>query len=163
MSCDRCATGMHEDCRELAGRCPILGCRPRFHLSIRAAVEHPCGATVWHLGAWLTTLIGDWTVLFWAVPRVTKIFEKRKQLLPVPTRGLVDLQHFAHSGLGIVTLTLIVALSISLFVKSRERPATRRAFVALTALGVLLIPFALMAVFLPLVNMARVWDIVNCW
>ena len=55
-SCERCATRLHEDCRELAGVCPILGCQPRFRLSVRAVVERPRGALGEHLGAWLATL-----------------------------------------------------------------------------------------------------------
>jgi hypothetical protein len=155
-TCVQCATRLHEDCRELAGICPILGCEPRFRLSIRPARETPRGASASHLCAWLTILGGIWTALVWLVPRVTKIFEKKKQILPVPTQALCWLQHFAPSGVGIAITLALVAGSIVAFWRLRERPATRYAFIALAAIGLLFVPFALMAIILPLANIAKV-------
>lgn len=155
-SCARCATQLHEDCRELAGVCPILGCAPRFRLSIRPADERPHGASAWHLGAWFVTLLSIWATLIYVAPRVTKLFDRRIQALPVPTQVLCRLQHFAQSGRGIVTLALVVVLSILMFAKLRERPVVRHGLVALTSLSLMFFPFALMGVVLPLVNMAKV-------
>jgi len=114
------------------------------------------GASIWHLVVWLTTFSSVWAALVWAFPRVTKMFERRRQPLPVPTSTLLTLERFSRSSIGALVAVALVAASIYVFVRFRERPFVRRVLIAMTTLGLGLVLYLMFGALLPLVNMARV-------
>jgi hypothetical protein len=86
-SCGRCATRLHEDCFELAGVCPILGCAPRLRVLVLPLVQHAGRASPWHLAIWLATFTSVWATLVWPVPEVTKDLRTEAPLAAVADRG----------------------------------------------------------------------------
>jgi len=152
-ACERCRTRLHADCFGLLSACPTLGCAPRGRVLVLPRTRDRDAATAWDLGVWLTTFAGVWASLAWLAPRITKIYEKKKQSFPMPTTWVMDLLDFSHSWLGVLTALAIVAASIYAFVKHRERRAVTWSFVALTTCGFAFFPAAGFAIILALVNM----------
>src|SRR2546421_9889384 len=140
-SCDRCRTRLHEDCRDLAGVCPSLGCEPRRPRVVSVAR----GASFAHLGVWLATFLNVWATLVWGVSQFFFLTHKRR-IVPAPMALLETLSRFARSALGLAIAAFVVVASIVVFVKFGRRPATRRALVGLTASGLIFFPVALVII-----------------
>ena len=151
-ACERCSTHLHADCFfELAGLCPILGCRPRIFVRVRAAGSSWCD-----LACWLASYVLLCATLTQVVPRVTKIFVRKKASLPVPTRAFMDLASFASSNLGLLLALSIAGFVVASFLRKRDRAGIGIVLGGLTLLNGLLIAICMFFVFLPLASAARV-------
>lgn len=96
------AGALDEVLKRLAG---FLQAQSRMKNRVSAALTYPLIMTV--CGGGVVTFL-----LMFVVPRITKIFEKKKQALPVPTQMLLTVQHaivdyWWMGALGIVFVALV--------------------------------------------------------
>jgi type II secretory pathway component PulF len=133
--------------------CPVLGCRPAVILAVRLRAAR---ASWWDLVFWLGSYALLYAMLASFIPRVTRIYEKKKSGLPGSTHVVMDLANFARSNLGLFVVVLIAACVVVVFLKLRDRPSTGIAFGFLTLAQGLVAGIAVFFALIPLVNIVRV-------
>jgi hypothetical protein len=153
--CPACSTLLHDDCWILAEFCPTLGCRPPLRILLREALRRAPGATVWNLGWWLAVFSAVWVSLIGVVPAFEKMFTETGLSLPGATEALVAVSRFARSPLGLWAATVLLVGSVAAFRQARSSPAVRRSYVALTLMGLAFFPFAVVALFLPQIQICQ--------
>ncbi len=131
----------------------MLGCRPVLVLAVRARA---LASSWWDVVGWFMLYSLVWATLVFVVPRVTNIFEKKRVLLPVPTRIIIGLAHFARSGPGMVTAGLVVVAVVLIFARWRAWRTVDYGLTALVISQIAFFPFAFFAIVLVLVNTVRV-------